>query len=313
MQNLNNTKEKSVDFVLSGGGPKGAGHAGFLKAIRQTRIRLGTGTGISIGSVVLALHANGYQPDQIFEILQLQFDLLKDCSSNNKSCLRWPSLLEFLNGELLDMLPVFKELCSKYKLKPQANMQIVAYDILHQRAKVFSGTEYDLPSALASSCALPGIMRPIVDGDVPTVSSWKELLAAYEKLRKTGNTNDGIYFDGFLHHPFAFDFSTKPVLISKLGMGTELPKRRIQQLSAQDLAFHVCELLLAKTAIVSYPTPDPKEALLIETGLPSVASVAWDLPHSVHNELFKFGYKSTLKSIRAARKSKWLGDEYVIS
>ncbi|MBX9573308.1 MAG: patatin-like phospholipase family protein [Candidatus Obscuribacterales bacterium] len=303
--------KKAIDFVLSGGGPKGAGHAGFLKAVEESKVILGKGTGISIGSIVLALYVNGYRPEEICQIVRLQFERLRDRSGKGRGRLRWPSLKEFLNGELLDMLPVFQDLCAEYKLKPQANMQIVAYDILHHRPKVFAGTDYDLAKALAASSAIPGVMRPVIEGKVKTISSWKQYLEVYERMRDSKSDSEGIYVDGFMHHPFAFDFSSKPALISKLGMGTELPVSRLTQLSVQDLAFHFCELILARTSIISYPMPDPRDALLIETGLPSIASVAWNLPASVHKELFDYGYKSTSKSLRTAKRNKWLRPEHL--
>jgi hypothetical protein len=307
---MESSNKKNIDFVLSGGGPKGAGHAGFLKAVEQSKVRLGKGTGISIGAVVLTFHANGYSPDEIRQILQLQFDRLRDCS-NNKSCLRWPSLIELLNGELLDMLPVFRQLCAEYKLKPQANMQIIAYDILHQRPKVFSSTDYDLAKALTASCALPGIMRPVVAGKAKTIKSWKQFVAVYESMRKSTNENEGIYFDGFLHHPFAYDYSSKPVIISRLGMGSTITSERWSQLKPADLTFHMLEMLLSRLALIPASVPEPCEGLVIDTGLPSIASVAWDLPPQIHQELFDHGFRATLKSIKAARNSKWLNSEFI--
>lgn len=293
-----------IDFVLSGGGPKGAGHAGFLKAVEEQNIVLRKGTGISIGAIVLALYVNGYRPEEMRDILRIQFERLRNSKGGGKGRLRWPSLTEFLSGKLLDMLPVFQELCSEYKLKAHPNMQIVAYDILHQRPKLFTGTDYDLATALAASSAIPGVMRPVIEGSSSSISNWKEYLQVYEELRQSKSENDGIFVDGFVHHPFAFDFSSKPVLISKLGMGTELPSS-LTQLSVQDLAFHLCELVIARTSMISYQMPDPADALVIETGIPRIASVAWNLPDSIHQELFDYGYQSTKQALQCAHKRRW--------
>lgn len=303
--------QKSIDFVLSGGGPKGAGHAGFLKAMEDSKIRLGTGTGISIGSVVLALYTNGYKPEEIREILRLQFERLRAKSKGTEGSLRWPSLREFCNGELLNMLPVFRRLCAEYGLKPQTNMQIVAYDILHRRPKVFSGTNYDLAKALTASCALPGIMRPVIDGPTDSITSWKQLLSVYKKMQKSKSDDQGIYFDGWMHHPFAFEFSSKPVIISRLSTGSSMTSERWSQLKPADLTFHLFELAISRLSLLSPAMPDPREGLVIETGLPSIPSVAWELPPEIHQELFDHAFHKTLKSIHTARMSQWLSSEYI--
>ena len=58
-------KKYTWGLVLSGGGARGFAHAGALKAIEEANIRPEVISGTSAGSIVGALYAAGYTPDQI--------------------------------------------------------------------------------------------------------------------------------------------------------------------------------------------------------------------------------------------------------
>ncbi|MGM0506179.1 MAG: patatin-like phospholipase family protein [Bacteroidota bacterium] len=61
-------EDLSVGVVLSGGGAKGIAHIGALKVIEEAGIRVDYIAGTSIGSIIGALYAIGYSPDQMIEI-----------------------------------------------------------------------------------------------------------------------------------------------------------------------------------------------------------------------------------------------------
>ncbi len=292
---------KKFDYVLGGGGSKGAGHAGFLKAAQECGIELGKGTGVSIGSVVLAFYTNGYSPETICSLLQKHFGNLQSGGGEGTARLRWPTADELLQGEFIDLLPIFRDIVKTYNLQPNENMQIVAFDIVRAKPKVFSGCNYDLAKALSASCSLPGVMRPVVDGDFGELKSWNALLSAYRKLRKA--KNGAIYFDGYLYHPFAFDFSAKPVLISKLGLASEIHQERWYQLSNFDRIFHLLEMILPNIGMAKFRMPQTGEALVVETGLPDVSSAAWNLPLSVHTEMFEHALQKSRLSFSMAKKA----------
>jgi NTE family protein len=56
---------QKVAVVLSGGGSKGAAHAGVLKALEENNIQIDYIIGTSIGAFVGALYASGYSPEEI--------------------------------------------------------------------------------------------------------------------------------------------------------------------------------------------------------------------------------------------------------
>ena len=61
------TKYKN-GLVLSGGGAKGFAHIGIIKALNEKGIYPDVISGTSAGSIVGAFYADGYEPDEIFEI-----------------------------------------------------------------------------------------------------------------------------------------------------------------------------------------------------------------------------------------------------
>lgn len=63
---------QTVGLVLSGGGAKGIAHVGFIKALEEHNIPIDYVTGTSMGSIVGALYAMGYTPDEMMEILSSQ-------------------------------------------------------------------------------------------------------------------------------------------------------------------------------------------------------------------------------------------------
>ncbi|RMG83523.1 MAG: patatin [Bacteroidetes bacterium] len=57
-------------IVLSGGGARGVAHLGFLKALAEWGIKPDYLAGVSAGSIVAALIANDYSPDEVLKILK---------------------------------------------------------------------------------------------------------------------------------------------------------------------------------------------------------------------------------------------------
>lgn len=63
---------QTVGLVLSGGGAKGIAHVGLIKALEENNIPIDYITGTSMGSIVGALYAMGYTPDEMLEIMTSQ-------------------------------------------------------------------------------------------------------------------------------------------------------------------------------------------------------------------------------------------------
>lgn len=61
-------KNETIGLVLSGGGIRGLAHVGFLRALRETGIRIDYLSGSSAGALVGALHAMHYDSQEILEV-----------------------------------------------------------------------------------------------------------------------------------------------------------------------------------------------------------------------------------------------------
>ena len=59
----------SVGLALSGGGAKGAAHIGVLEALNDNNINVDYISGTSSGSIIAALYAAGYTPNEILRII----------------------------------------------------------------------------------------------------------------------------------------------------------------------------------------------------------------------------------------------------
>ena len=59
-----------IGLALSGGGVRGIAHAGVLKALEESDIKIDIIGGTSAGSMVASLYAVGYKPDEIYNLFQ---------------------------------------------------------------------------------------------------------------------------------------------------------------------------------------------------------------------------------------------------
>lgn len=73
------SKPYKLGIVLSGGGARGFAHLGVLKALNQYDIFPDVISGVSAGSIVGAFYADGYSPDEIFDLFanSKMFNFLK--------------------------------------------------------------------------------------------------------------------------------------------------------------------------------------------------------------------------------------------
>ena len=71
-QSKEESKKYKYGIVLSGGGTRGFAHLGVLKALEEADIKPDIISGVSAGSIVGALYADGKQPEEILEALTSQ-------------------------------------------------------------------------------------------------------------------------------------------------------------------------------------------------------------------------------------------------
>lgn len=59
-----------IGLSLAGGGVKGAGHIGAIKALQENNIEISQIAGTSIGSIVASLYAMGYTPEEMLKLFK---------------------------------------------------------------------------------------------------------------------------------------------------------------------------------------------------------------------------------------------------
>lgn len=145
---------KKIGLALSGGAARGFAHIGVIKVLQEHEIDVDLVTGTSVGAIVGALLAGGYDWKEILEVAD---------------SLSWPELvaptfsgmglvgakkLQNLIAELLGDV-TFEELKIPFRA--------VAVDISKGTEVVFSTGS--VARAVRASAAVPGIFEPLIDGD----------------------------------------------------------------------------------------------------------------------------------------------------
>ena len=78
-------KDVKVGLVLSGGGAKGYAHVGVLKVLEENGVRVDYIAGTSMGAVIGALYASGYNAQELDSMLYVHdfLTLTKDVMPRN--------------------------------------------------------------------------------------------------------------------------------------------------------------------------------------------------------------------------------------
>lgn len=143
-----------LGLVLSGGGVRGAAHAGVIKALEEENIEVDCISGTSAGAVAGALYASGYKAEDILKffmetkIFQLSnFTFFKPGLLNSEDYAVWLNkYLDEVTFESLDK-PLF----------------VAATDLLRAEYKIFDSGP--VVPAIQASAAVPIIFTPVEIGD----------------------------------------------------------------------------------------------------------------------------------------------------
>jgi NTE family protein len=139
-----------IGLALSGGGARGVAHIGVLKALEEMNVRFDVVSGTSAGSIVGALYAYGYRPDEIFSIIK-SLSIFKSV----RPAWTWAGLLRMdgLQELLLKHMP--ENRFDKLKLP----LTVAATEIRKGRIEYFD--EGELVPAILSSCSIPAVFNPM--------------------------------------------------------------------------------------------------------------------------------------------------------
>jgi predicted acylesterase/phospholipase RssA len=301
------TKDKpslpKYELVLGGGGIKGYGHIGVLKAIHERDIKIGMVTGVSIGSAVAAMYRNGYCPDDALDILLKEFTIFnKKVIGKGKKPTSATTMLSLLSG--IDLLPFFQDVMTRYHVTPRRNLRIIAFDALQMRPVVFEGLKYDIATAVAASCSIPVVMRPVWTGN------WKKGRTGRTIIdRVRGKVDETVLVDGGVYHPAPHDFCKGPAIISRLGIASQMPTETYDECSTwAEYVFQSIEVAAGRFIHRHFPDGNSGHTV-INSGKPDVGTLTFGICREQALGMVDYGYKEThrvldLNKLGTSPKSK---------
>jgi NTE family protein len=138
-------------LVLSGGGARGFAHLGVIKALNEYGIFPEVISGTSAGAIVGSLYADGYSPEEILKIMNL----------NGRLQYFSPTVPR---GGLLQISGIEKILREKLRAKTFSDLKIPLYvsatDLNNGKAVYFS--EGDLILPVMASASIPVLFKPVI-------------------------------------------------------------------------------------------------------------------------------------------------------
>lgn len=173
---INVYKKTKLGLVLGGGGCRGIGHIGVLKAFEELGVKFDCIAGTSFGSIIGSLYAMGKSADEIAEIIKGikkkeithgSIPFLKPAKSE-----RLEELLNKIYGDIM----VFSEM--------KIPLSIVCTDL-----KTGKEVDFDygnVARAVAGSCAVPGIFTPVVHEGMHLVDGGLRNNVPVDVARKMG-------------------------------------------------------------------------------------------------------------------------------
>ena len=206
-----------IGLALSGGGAKGFAHIGVLEALSDYGIKIDYIAGTSSGSIIGALYASGYTPNEMLKIINKNKDKIIDIDRNmgfkfiGSLVSKKVSIKGFIKGDKLEKL-------IRYTLKQKGVEDIVdvhkplaipAIDLNTGKITYFCSKEItsrncliqddnayddkpsfcykgDLASIIRASCSVPGVFVPKKIEDSYYVDGGVRVNTPVEILRKMG-------------------------------------------------------------------------------------------------------------------------------
>lgn len=168
-----------IGLALAGGGVKGAGHIGVIKALEENGIEVGYIGGTSIGSIVASLYAMGYNTDEMLKLFKyFAKDIMKVDVKNYFSSIKESKRIisyGLISGENIELAI---EECAR--LKNIKKLQDLKYPIVmptvdikenkkyvstnHENDEKFPNDTYlneiSIGKAVRASASYPGVFAP---------------------------------------------------------------------------------------------------------------------------------------------------------
>jgi len=173
-------KNEKYSLVLAGGAALGFAHIGAIKNLEKTLTTPHEIIGTSMGAIIGAFLAKGYNSKQIYQIIdELKYlKIIKTSIFNKTGILKYDKIKKFLIKKLGNIK------ISELKIK----LKLIATNLKTGEIKIFEKND-NLIDAICSSIAIPGIFQPY-------------------------QINQEKYVDGFLCSNFPFEYAKNKKIIA---------------------------------------------------------------------------------------------------
>lgn len=267
--------DDGIELVLGAGGVKGFAHIGLLRALEEKGVKISKITGVSVGSLVAAFYTNGYSTDKIQEIFKASIKRRMD-PLMLASCMSVPDPISLAVGQsCMDLSAPLAQMVRDYDLKPNKWLKVFTCDIMCMDPVVFEGEDYRLHKALAGSCSLPGVFRPV----------WQPV-----------NGQLRLLVDGAMYHYNSPEFCKGSAMVATFVPAHQYPDRF--QLPV-DAYFHWREMYWPVAPHRRYVDPD--KHIVVEIDLPDTAGLNFGIDDAKCDELYRIGYDTGCRAVEAAR------------
>lgn len=259
----------SIGLALSGGGAKGIAHIGVIEALKDYGINIDYIAGTSSGSIIAALYAAGYTPNEMLKIVNSNKDKIVDIDKNvgfkflGSLVSKKVSIKGFIKGNSLEKMLKYilkqKDVEDISDIKfplaiPVVDLntgEIVYFWNKNQKDRtciIQDNANYDdepsyyntseLASIIRASCSVPGVFVPKKIGENYYVDGGVRVNTPVEVLRKMGA--DKII-------AVTFDCNKKPsfniqnvVGISTQAFNIMTHSSNIDEINTADVNIHLC-------------------------------------------------------------------------
>jgi len=229
------SRRPRVGLLLSGGGARGFAHVGTLKIMEEAGLRPDYIAGTSMGAILGALYAMGYNADEISALnLQTDWSMLlsntealrtvtyeqKHAVNRSLLSLTWQNghfnlPRGFINSQLL--LNLFHRLSWEYAATEDFNQLPVPFGCISvnlSSGKIRMARNGHLPTEIRASMAIPGIFTPVQLSDtVLLIDGGVADNFPYDMLRSMGaDIIIGSYAGPDLMHPTGTIHDAKDIL-----------------------------------------------------------------------------------------------------
>jgi predicted acylesterase/phospholipase RssA len=152
-------KKVNLGIALGGGGCRGIGHIGVLKAFEELGVKFDYIAGTSAGSIIASLYALGKTPAEMETIIKgiKKSDVTKGSIAFIKPAKT--EKLENLMNKIYGDLKVFSEL--------SVPLSVVCTDL--KTGKEVDFNYGNVAKVVSASCAVPGVFTPVVHEDMHLV------------------------------------------------------------------------------------------------------------------------------------------------